>query len=191
MFQMTKIKDIKNEISGLLTITLNNSVLLESEYIENFLLRKYGDYYFQGNDFTDFLYDWNCFVFLQAQNLKRIIDSYYSEYNPISNYDSNITETTIYGAKNYVNGEKQITDTSKVAPFESETFLNNAQNTSTENEYTNVEEEHTDTRTYKQTGNIGVTTSQQMIESELELRLKNVYYEFLMLFVNEYLFYVE
>lgn len=39
-------------------------------------------------------------------------------------------------------------------------------------------------------GNLGVTTSQQMLESELELRKRNIYNEYLDRFINEYCFYI-
>lgn len=46
----------------------------------------------------------------------------------------------------------------------------------------------TDRRTH---GNIGVTTSQQMIESELELRKRNLIYDYMSMFVNEFCYMVE
>lgn len=39
-------------------------------------------------------------------------------------------------------------------------------------------------------GNLGVTTSQQMLESELELRKRNIYNEYLDRFIREYCFYI-
>ena len=39
-------------------------------------------------------------------------------------------------------------------------------------------------------GNLGVTTSQQMLESELELRKRNIYNEYLDRFIHEYCFYI-
>lgn len=39
-------------------------------------------------------------------------------------------------------------------------------------------------------GNLGVTTSQQMLESELELRRRNIYNEYLDRFIHEYCFYI-
>lgn len=40
-------------------------------------------------------------------------------------------------------------------------------------------------------GNIGVTTSQQMIESELELRKRNLIYDYMSMFVNEFCYVAE
>ena len=50
------------------------------------------------------------------------------------------------------------------------------------------EKEHVDKISKRIHGNIGVTTSQQMIESELELRKRNVVTEYLTEFANMYFF---
>ena len=104
------------------------------------------------------------------------------EQNTINNYGArNITEN---------NGEQTSINTKKVAPFDSEEFKNNEQEnisvnqftkSSTSNSYadniTNGERNDTHTlteteqnaRTLTRKGNIGVTTSQQMIMSEREV----------------------
>lgn len=125
-------------------------------------------------------------------------------YDPISNYDMTETETEtgsgsderhntgtvstagtengtssatggsdsdIYGF-NTINavGERE-TDTTSSA-----TAQNTISNTRTDNLTATGETEHTNERTLTRSGNIGVTTSQQMIESERALYLWNYFY---------------
>lgn len=63
--------------------------------------------------------------------------------------------------------------------------------TNTHGHIINTEDsEHTVTHTLEKYGNLGVTTSQQMLESELELRKRNIYNEYLDRFIHEYCFYI-
>ena len=104
------------------------------------------------------------------------------EQNTINNYGArNITEN---------NGEQTSINTKKVAPFDSEEFKNNEQENISVNQFTKssisnsyadniTNGERNDTHTLTETeqnartltrkGNIGVTTSQQMIMSEREV----------------------
>lgn len=145
-----------------------------------------------------------------AANLKKALDAFFSEYNPIENYDNNEESTTTTGAKeeNFKKGtntdttevgQGQITTKSDVTSYESNTFADADKVTTDESARTTTTTlgERTDTRTEKEHidifkkrihGNIGVTTSQQMIESELDLRKRNVVTEYLTEFANMYFF---
>ena len=125
------------------------------------------------------------------------------DYNPIENYNSSETEsttsenTTTTGNKNTTTTTTNSTTensgetTNKVSPYDNENFSNdnnsNSSNTSTVNgtdstsitDSGNISSNGTLTRTLTRKGNIGVTTTQQMIESEYELRAKNLVFEFL------------
>ena len=125
------------------------------------------------------------------------------DYNPIENYNSSETETsttentTTSGNKNTTTTTTNSTTenngvtTNKVSPYDSENFSNdnnsNSSNTSTVNgtdstsitDSGNISSNGSLTRTLTRKGNIGVTTTQQMIESEYELRAKNLVFEFL------------
>lgn len=125
------------------------------------------------------------------------------DYNPIENYNSSETEsttsenTTTSGNENTTTTTTNSTTensgetTNKVSPYDSENFSNdnnsNSSNTSTVNgtdstsitDSGNISSNGTLTRTLTRKGNIGVTTTQQMIESEYELRAKNLVFEFL------------
>ena len=125
------------------------------------------------------------------------------DYNPIENYNSSETETstsentTTSGNENTTTSTTNSTTenngetTNKVSPYDSENFSNdnnsNSSNTSTVNgtdstsitDSGNISSNGTSSRTLTRKGNIGVTTTQQMIESEYELRAKNLVFEFL------------
>ena len=125
------------------------------------------------------------------------------DYNPIENYNSSETETTSSENTTTSGNENTTTTTTnsttentgettnKVSPYDSENFSNdnnsNSSNTSTVNgtdstsitDSGNISSNGTLTRTLTRKGNIGVTTTQQMIESEYELRAKNLVFEFL------------
>ena len=125
------------------------------------------------------------------------------DYNPIENYNSSETEsitsnnTTTSGNENTTTTTTNSTSensgltTNKVSPYDSENFNNdnnttttntttgNATDTTTINDSGNMSSNGTTSRTLTRKGNIGVTTTQQMIESEYELRAKNLVFEFL------------
>lgn len=145
-----------------------------------------------------------------AANLKKGLDAFFSEYNPIENYDNNEESTTTTGAKeeNFKKGtntdttevgQGQITTKSDVTSYESNTFADADKVTTDESARTTTttlgertdirtEKEHIDTFKKRIHGNIGVTTSQQMIESELELRKRNIIFEYLTEFANMHFF---
>ena len=125
------------------------------------------------------------------------------DYNPIENYNSTETEsttsenTTTSGNENTTTTTTNSTTensgetTNKVSPYDNENFNNdnnttttntttgNATDTTTINDSGNMSSNGTSSRTLTRKGNIGVTTTQQMIESEYELRAKNLVFEFL------------
>ena len=126
-----------------------------------------------------------------------------TDYNPIENYNSSETETTTSENTTSSGNESTTTTTTnsttensgdttnKVSPYDSENFNNdnnttttntttgNATDTTTINDSGNMSSNGTSSRTLTRKGNIGVTTTQQMIESEYELRAKNLVFEFL------------
>lgn len=125
------------------------------------------------------------------------------EYNPIENYSMtesgtdehtgkdnrslNVGAQAISGTQNL--GAEQTTTTNSVSPMDSSTYLKRDQqvadrdsvtNSSNQNvgERTDIETTDRDltiTHNFKRSGNIGVTTSQQMLESERQVALFNLY----------------
>lgn len=126
-----------------------------------------------------------------------------TEYNPIENYNSKESESITTENSSTTGNENTTTTTSnatsgttgettnKIAPYDTENFsndtnLNNSTNsttnstdTTTANDSGTINTNGTTSRTLSRSGNIGVTTTQQMIESEFELRSKNLVFEFL------------
>ena len=135
---------------------------------------------------------------------ERIYSALTAEYNPIENYDRNeLTtnantglDTDVYGeqlntkgSQTNTRGAEDITDTHSIAPYNSSTLSTDDQNhrvtvqvSDTDGQRIDTAGTHTDTHTKGTTltisgrvhGNVGVTTNQQMISAELELRRNNM-----------------
>lgn len=125
-----------------------------------------------------------------------------SDYNPIENYNSTETESIEMSGKNSSTSEISATSngntrstttgetTETLSPYDSENFNNNNKNNSsgatTENSSSSDNSSNTmsgtssqtNARTLKRSGNVGVTTSQQMIQSEIELRKNDLINDF-------------
>lgn len=135
-----------------------------------------------------------------------------AEYNPIENYNSSETESIEISGENSSTSEISTTSSGETAsnttgetietlsPYDSENFNNNSKNNSsgvtTENSSSSDNSSNTMTgrtsqsnnRTLKRSGNIGVTTSQQMIQSEIELRKNDLINDFFNIVQNYILF---
>ena len=99
-------------------------------------------------------------------------------YNTTDTDTKNLTESTEYGRKD--TETLDVTDTTNYNSSDNETInLSHAGTTSGENSGSEQYEEH-------RHGNIGVTTNQQMISEELELR-KRFFYETVFTDLDKYL----
>ena len=145
-----------------------------------------------------------------TRNLKSQLDVMKEVYNPIENYDSNEESTSTIGLKeeNFKKGanidktevgQGTITTKSDVTSYEIDSFAGADKVTTDESARTTTstmgersdirtEKEHIDTFKKRIHGNIGIVSSQQMIESELELRKRNVIKEYLTEFATMYFF---
>ena len=116
---------------------------------------------------------------------QKLYDTMVVEYNPIWNVDANVTDT-LTGSENRdidrtgsgSNNETiNLTDTESVKGFNSDTWAESHKNTKggTDNtalsstEVINDDVARTETRTQRRTGNIGITTTQQMLEQERQI----------------------
>jgi hypothetical protein len=127
---------------------------------------------------------------------ERIYAAATAEYNPIENYDRQETESTtgnrqhsgkdIASGSQTVTGSENGTTTNKIAGFDSTVLVDHDSTTGTNsrsgstqdtNEFTHGEQvAESGQRTSRIHGNIGVTTSQQMLEQELQIAGKlNIY----------------
>ena len=194
---------------------IDTEKLIDGNFVAEFFDEFFGSFFFFCSSYTldvknPLVKKFDSYNKLMASNLKSQLDVMKATYNPIENYDNNEETTTTIGAKeeNFKKGTNTdttevgkglITTTSDVTSFESNTFADADKVTTDESARTTTTTlgERTDIRTEKEHidifkkrihGNIGVTTSQQMIESELELRKRNVITEYLKEFATMYFF---
>lgn len=158
--------------------------------------------------------EWGSFIARNGENLKRMFDALYADYNPINNYD--MTEQGATGTKqdaHRTTPHGKITNTATAY----QTGVNSTGDgaltgkTVTETQYTNADSEteydntmsiknnddvaetgyHRGEQHYlKRSGNIGVTTSAQMISQELQLRVVDLISDFVKRFFDTYCYFV-
>lgn len=124
----------------------------------------------------------------------RWVDALAIEYAPLENYDRHEDWTDEGNASSTSNGtsstsNEQSAENTKSA-FDASTYQPNEKdviNSGTESEATdNTENESLSTHSGRIHGNIGVTTSQQMLQAELDLGYWNVYERITDLFLREF-----
>ena len=115
-----------------------------------------------------------------GKNWDKLYDAIYAEYNPIENYDGYEDETISNDSTTKVKTDMTTQSDNKYFGFNSAGGKDNGSNNvhvtgSDDNNKSNTQGESS--RTLHKHGNMGVTTSQQMIESEIDLRsyFKNFY----------------
>ena len=194
---------------------IDTEKLIDGNYVAEFFDEFFGSFFFFCSSFTlnaknPLVKKFESYNTLMASNLKSQLDVMKASYNPIENYDSNEETITTIGVKeeNFKKGKNTdttevgqgvITTKSDVTSYESNTFADADKVTTDESARTTTttlgertdirtEKEHVDKYQKRIHGNIGVTTSQQMIESELELRKRNVVIEYLTEFATMYFF---
>lgn len=210
---MKTIMELVPSLTNMLNVTYNDKVLISSNIVENYLLKKYTSYYTLNNTSEEFKTDFDIYNSLMADGLNKIINAFNTEYNPIENYNSNIDEQNIYGERistfnkgeqRNINkyGDRQNTTTDSVTAYDTSEFKDNSKTVNINKTYddnltegnridTDTHNTYTDKHILKQHGNIGVTTNQQMINEEVILRLTNIYYKYLDEFARNWLFYIE
>lgn len=157
--------------------------------------------------YTDYdLFNMKNKVFFQRNldNFTLMYQALKKEYNPIHNYDryedkdeSNIydekTERTVNNSDTENNtSENQVSafDSSSYQPKEKDIYNGSVTRKSSDNYKGNNSNKYT-TKNHLY-GNIGVTTSQQMLESEIDLRTKyNIYEIIAKMWYNEFMLRVE
>lgn len=137
-------------------------------------------------------------------NFTRMFEALQSDYNPIENYDRkedwtdtpNVDYTKTGGHTNDIENDNFISGENKVSAFNSSVYEPNTTTSSDSNgssketfQYQSEKTSETGTRTHsgRMHGNIGVTTNQQMIESEIALRQYDIYQNIADLFEKEFL----
>lgn len=126
--------------------------------------------------------------FKQRKNIiSKLIDTTEFEYNPIANYDSTEEVTGKYNEKTTNqnqtegNSSRNTTQENNVSAYDSDVYQPKEKvvGTTNDNDSTNGSgsgtSDITENLTTRKHGNIGVTTTQQMIEAERKVVLFNVY----------------
>ena len=217
MIERFNVSESLSEITDFseLDCKIDTEKLIDGNFVAEFFDEFFGSFFFFCSSYTldsknPLVKKFDSYNTLMASNLKSQLDVMKATYNPIENYDNNEETTTTTGAKeeNFKKGSNTdrtevgkglITTTSDVTSYESNTFADADKvttdeaprtTTTTLGERTDIrtEKEHIDIFKKRIHGNIGVTTSQQMIESELELRKRNVITEYLKEFATMYFF---
>lgn len=165
-------------------------------------------------DYAYFINLWTTWLNSNKTDYLRLYAALESDYNPINNYDSYEVVTTQHGHVLTDKAQPGVTTTStnKFTPgitdtTESSVYGYNSTNASNADKVINTRtgsddnvttitrtgsdtDTHThsgtDTVTSEKSGNIGVTTSQQMIESEIKLRLRDYVDRIIKCFIDEY-----
>lgn len=110
----------------------------------------------------------------RQDNFSKLWQGFTAEYNPIENYDrhEDSTETPDITHTLTNSGQDASSNSADVQGYNGTDYVPNSRTTSSGTSSTNGTDKESGTRTYTSRihGNIGVTTSAQMLEGELALR---------------------
>ena len=116
------------------------------------------------------------------------------DYDPLENYDRREEWTDTGNGKSTVEGttndKADVTTEQKVSAYNSDTMRDNFKTTTGSTSESSIDNTNTsetkNVRTGRAHGNIGVTTSQQMLEAELSVARWNLYDHIADLFLSEF-----
>lgn len=176
----------RSDLFGLLELpegidkeTLVDTILLRSAEFEVL--------YSDGDFFQSAIGAWGRKHYRTFERWKKALEV---EYNPLENYDriestedvgrlsNNSKDESNSGTSSY--DTKSAFDSPALQPYSGNTSANNSSSNS------ELEQSTNNVRTSRVHGNIGVTTSQQMLESELNIAEWNIYEHIADLFVDEF-----
>ena len=165
-------------------------------------LLKYSNFNYISDDKNEIKSYIDILAKIYSNRFTKSVNALLSDYNPIENYNSTETESMEITGQNSTTSEISSTTTGEnttnttgettetLSPYDSENFNNNSKNnssgvtsessSSTDNSSNTMSgtSSQTNARTLKRSGNIGVTTSQQMIQSEIDLRKNDLINDF-------------
>lgn len=192
------LREIANEPTLISNFTLSRQeseqtiVMASGTDVINYLMYTYGTFEcVHATNKEDFIHIWNCYKSIYTTDFINIHKALTKVYEPLENYDryeqtdiDNTVTTTNKGSvtnTNTIDSANPTKTTHKATTEDSSTFYNVTEDSTTgsttgvtefSDDYENkvVTDNNNTTHVH---GNIGVTTSQQMLLSEIELRLKN------------------
>lgn len=160
----------------LINAIMDKSAMNEPLYTDENLLKAKIETFFQKN----------------YQTYERLFNAYSLEYNPIENYDRKESLSRKVDIENDVTNNDSYNEdrTSKVSPYDVDSFKNDSNDVlnSTNNKKENGKRNENVIEENRIHGNIGVTTTQQMLASELDIVYKlNIYELIANDFYNEFM----
>ena len=208
-----KIKTIENELldsgtSAFFAVSSNGKPFIDGAYVCICFVTMYNAWMFPVYATGDALHNleslWQKNIAEWQHSIDSMQNALYAAYNPLNNYD--MTESESVGRKidkTVTTPTGTTTQSYKSTTFDDTTLRNVDETTNTTSMVTTVTPSNTqtipdisgsfnngETRKLTRSGNIGVTTSQQMIESELEMRKKSVANWLIEFFVKSYMYMV-
>lgn len=203
-----KVKSVLNDFKSIFSNThFFEPLEISTSHLYDMWVIKFFEYNYITDSAVDIAYMITTLNKIYENRFIKSVQALLSDYNPIENYNSTETETTnINGSTSTVSSGVNTTATEfsgnstsenieTLSPYDTENFNNNSKNTMTDTNGSNTNttintsdttsgnntQEHN--RTLKRSGNIGVTTTQQMLQSEFELRKTDL--------INDYFFIVQ
>lgn len=171
---------------------------IDKSLLRDAILLKAGDFESLYGD-PDFI---KSAVSVWSRKWYRTIEKWYNalqlKYDPIYNYDrheewvTDDTGTQSSTSKDHNTASTDSTSTDKVSAYNSEQLVNDRQNVSeagsTSDSRADLSADHAnkEVRKGRAYGNIGVTTSQQMLQSELDIAMFNLYEHIVDIFLAEF-----
>lgn len=136
------------DTSDKIEVKISNSIYCDHESVFMYMKNHYGTFRcIHADDKNEFMALWNHFVNINGNEIIKINTALNAEYNPIHNYDKTDTTTTIDNTVHqYETGDDSTTHETASVKTDGTTITNTV------------------------SGNIGVMTTQSMIESEVSLR---------------------
>lgn len=174
-----------------LDITVNN-ITISTVYFHT-LLRRYLTLDIDVKNYSEFRELWHNYYSMRKQDIKCMLNAYNLDYSPLENYNkesvvtNNATLTSDGTSKteflnDVINTSEKTTYNSDVLHISDKITTKNSDNLTTVENLS----QNTNTMREQTKGNIGVTTSQQMLKSEYEVRNINIYDVILSWFINAY-----
>ncbi len=206
-----KIQTIENdllnsEFSTYFNVTVNNNVFVNGTYVCINLVTMFNSWSFpvftDDSTIQNLISLWQTYIKEWQHSIDKMYDALYSNYNPLHNYD--MIENESIGRKidkTVTTPTGTTTQTNKSTTFDDTAYRDVEEITNSVNMTTEVTPNNTQTidniegnfnnaeiRKLSRSGNIGVTTSQRMIESEIELRKKSIADWLIEFFVRKYMY---
>lgn len=207
----TQIQTIEKDLLSASTpdffnISVDGNLFIDGTYVCMNFVTKYNSWYFSviaaGDPTHNLVVLWQNYVKEWQHSIDSMYNALYANYEPLHNYD--MTESESVGRKidkTVTTPTGTTTQSYKSTTFDDATLRNVDETTNTSNMTTTVTPANTQSipdisgsfnngeiRKHTRSGNIGVTTSQQMIESELEMRKKSVANWLIEFFVHQYMY---